>query len=395
MDTHKTEPTLVVPQVSHSGGITSPEPSSATAVTMHSSFVPVRQDGQSEPESLLAVGSIFEKYRVEKLLSKGGMGAVYLVWHEVLETRFALKILFPEMASRNTDFVERFIREAKLSSKIRHPNLIIVHDAGRNAETGLYYLVMDYVPNGTLRDRLAVSGRILPCEILKVIRPIAEALREAHRCGMVHRDIKPENIMFDEKGNARLADLGIAKSLEADNATLTMAAAVMGTPAYMSPEQAKDSGKIDERADVYSLGIVLYEMLAGRTPFGGSTPLEILAKVLSGEKAADIVGECPDVPAELAALVHGMIEKDPDKRIATADAVIASIDAMDAGVSGAAACVADAPPQNGAPHRRRIHFLIASLSVVVVACFAAVLLSSGPDGGAARQDKKNSPESQI
>ncbi len=342
------------------------------------------QHTQADVGNLLLIGSKFEKYHVEKLLAKGGMGAVYLVRHEVLDTRFALKVLFPHVAAQNSDFVERFIREAKLSSKIRHQNLIIVHDAGCNADTGLYYLVMDYVPNGTLRDKLAFSGRILPCGVLNIIRQIAEALRVAHNCGTIHRDIKPENIMFDEDGNARLADLGIAKSINGDT-MLTMAAAVMGTPSYMSPEQAKDSGKIDERADVYSLGVVLYEMLAGHCPFSGSTPLEILSKVISDEKAPNIEDKCPDLPPGMASLVHDMIEKDPDRRIATIDILLSRIEAIegdsaaptDLQVTNVSGVGAEPVNAAGASHRRLLRSLIMGLTFFVVVCFAVVYLQMG------------------
>lgn len=342
------------------------------------------QHTQADVGNLLLIGSKFEKYHVEKLLAKGGMGVVYLVRHEVLDTRFALKVLFPHVAAQNSDFVERFIREAKLSSKIRHQNLIIVHDAGCNAETGLYYLVMDYVPNGTLRDKLAVSGRILPCGVLNIIRQIAEALRVAHKCGTIHRDIKPENIMFDEDGNARLADLGIAKSIDSDM-MLTMVAAVMGTPSYMSPEQAKDSGKIDERADVYSLGVVLYEMLAGHCPFSGNTPLEILSKVISDEKAPNIEDKCPDLPPGMASLVHDMIEKDPDRRIATIDILLSRIAAIegdsaapnDLQVTNVSGVGTESVNAAGASHRRLIRSLIMGLTFFVVVCFAIAYLQMG------------------
>lgn len=331
--------------------------------------------------AVLAEGAVFEKYRIERLLAKGGMGAVYLARHEVLDTHFALKVLFPSVASRDGDFVERFIREAKFASKIRHPNLIVVHDAGRNAETGLYYLVMDYVPNGSLRDRLAVAGRILPCGVVNIVRQVAGALREAHRCDMIHRDIKPENIMFDEKGEARLADLGIAKSTSSKDTMLTMAAAVMGTPSYMSPEQAKDSGKIDERADIYSLGIVFYEMLAGHCPFSGSTALEILSKVISEEKAPPVSKACPDVPEAMAALVHEMIEKDPDKRIPSADALIARLDALEKPPSPGKTASTSVISEGGEkkPRNRMLLRLIAGLACAVIAVCVAVLFMQDGD----------------
>ena len=218
---------------------------------------------KSEPD-VLKPGDIFEKYTVEKLLGRGGMGAVYLVRHNILDSLFALKVLFPEVASKNRQFVDRFIREAKLACKIKHPNLIAVHDAGKNPENGMYYIIMDYASGGSVRDLLKRTGHISPIQAVQIIRQVASALETARKHNMVHRDIKPDNIMFTSDGSAKLADLGIAKSTDEQDTMLTMEASVFGTPAYMSPEQAMDSSKVDCRADIYSLGIVFYEMLSGR-----------------------------------------------------------------------------------------------------------------------------------
>ena len=208
---------------------------------------------------MLRPGSTFGRYTIVKLLGQGGMGEVYLVRHAVLDSEFALKVLSPEVAARTGSFIRRFIREAKLSCRLHHPNLVAVHDAGYESSVGLYYLVMDYVPGGTLRDRLLSQSHGLPVEqAVRIVGEVAAALASAAEMKLVHRDIKPENIMFGECGEARLADLGIAKSAGNDDSLMTMANAVFGTPAYMSPEQARDSGKVDARADIYSLGIVLF-----------------------------------------------------------------------------------------------------------------------------------------
>ncbi len=265
--------------------------------------------------SLLTPGMVFEKYTVERLLGKGGMGAVYLVRHNILDSLFALKVLFPEIAVKNARFVDRFIREAKLACKIKHPNLIAVHDAGKNLDTGIYYLVMDYVPGGNVREILKKEKTIPVGRALKIITQIASALAAADQHHMVHRDIKPDNIMFAADGTAKLADLGIAKSTDEQDTMLTMAADVFGTPAYMSPEQAKDSSQVDSRADIYSLGIVFYEMISGQRPIHGKGTIQILSQVVSNEAIPDIRTIMPEIPENIAKLLTDMTEKNVDLRI--------------------------------------------------------------------------------
>jgi len=266
-------------------------------------------------DGILKPGTVFEKYTVEKMLGRGGMGVVYLVRHNVLDSFFALKVLFPDAAKKNKLFVNRFLQEAKLACKIRHPNLIAVHDAGRNPDNGLYYLVMDYVSGGSVRDLLDKERRLDPAPAVRIVRQTAQALTAAYDHHMVHRDIKPDNIMFDADGTAKLADLGIAKLTDNQDIALTTVHSVFGTPAYMSPEQARDSSKVDPRADIYSLGIVFYEMLAGRRPYRGDTAIEVLTQVLSNEDVPDIRKIRPKIPAELAELISAMTAKNPEKRI--------------------------------------------------------------------------------
>lgn len=276
----------------------------------------------------LASGSRFEKYTLGKRLGRGGMGEVFLARHNVLDTLFAIKILFPEMAEQKKLLVDRFIREAKLACKVRHPNLITVHDAGQCQENGMYYIVMDYVPGGNLRERLKIVKRLSPGAALQIVIQIASALEAAHNSSMVHRDIKPDNIMFGDDGSAKLADLGIAKSTDEQDTLLTMQSAVFGTPAYMSPEQAMDSGKVDGRADIYSLGVVFYEMLSGSLPFSGKSSIEILSQVVSEEEIPNIRQVCPQVSEELAEVVSGMIKKKREERIESASKLLEKLKAI-------------------------------------------------------------------
>ncbi len=266
-------------------------------------------------KDVLSPGDTFEKYRVEKLLGRGGMGAVYLVHHNVLESSFALKVLFPEIATKNKQFIDRFIREAKLACKIKHPNLIAVYDAGKNPSNGMYYLVMEYIAGISLREQLKRDRAIAPTRAVTIITQVALALEAAHKNNMVHRDIKPDNIMFTVDGTVKLADLGIAKSTNEQDTMLTVESSVFGTPAYMSPEQARDSRKVDCRADIYSLGIVFYEMLAGERPYQGESMIEILSQVVRDENIPDIRTICPAITGELAELVAAMTAKDLQQRI--------------------------------------------------------------------------------
>lgn len=278
---------------------------------------------------MLKSGETFGKYKVERMLGTGGMGAVYLVRHGVLDSLFALKILDADTARKGGDFVTRFIREAKLASNIRHPNLVAVHDAGQDEKTGLYYLVMDYLPGGTLRDRIHDRGRISADEAVCITRQVAAALVTAHERGMVHRDIKPENIMFAVDGSAKLADLGIAKGTGEQDTLVTMASAVFGTPAYMAPEQATDSSSVDGRADIWSLGVVLYEMLSGKRPYEGSGLGAIVKQLLSADPFPDVRAIAPDVSSSLAELVGDMCRKDVSRRVATARDLLARLSSVD------------------------------------------------------------------
>ena len=269
---------------------------------------------------LLETGGRFGDYIVEKLLGKGGMGAVYLL-RSAAGGRYAVKIMIPpegELAER--EFRKRFAREAYFAMKIRHRNLIAVYDVGEDPETGLCYIIMDYVSGGNLTGLLHERGRLGIGEAVELAVQIASALNLAHEFGVVHRDLKPDNIMFDADGVPKLSDLGIAKFAD-DSSTATSVTStgiVMGTPAYMAPEQMVDSHQVDARADIYSLGMVLYEMLTGERPHGNSSMLELVAKAVKGVELPSVRTLRPEVPPELAKVIASMCSSRPEKRPPTA-----------------------------------------------------------------------------
>ena len=261
--------------------------------------------------NLLKAGDHFGDYVVERCLGKGGMGVVYLV-HAPDGSPFAIKVM--DSRRMTHDLRRRFAREAEFSMKIRHRNLISVYDVGEDPETELCYIIMDYVPGGTLSDRIRNQGKIPVGEAVKIIMQIATALDVAHQNGLIHRDVKPDNIMFAADGTPKLADLGVAK-LDDDRRTMvTMTGMIIGTPAYMSPEQLMDSHKIDARADIYSLGVVLYEMLSGKRPNSGSTAVELLARAIKGEPLPDIRKVCPEISAAIAYVLSRMCAPKPEDR---------------------------------------------------------------------------------
>ena len=280
----------------------------------------------SNIESILAPGEHFHGYEVKKFLGCGGSAAVYLVRHEMLDSLLALKVMVAPETSVGYEPVKRFLREAKLASRIQHPNLVRVHDAGFDAEKNIYYLVMDYLTGGTLRDRLAFGGPVPPDEAIEIVRQIASALQAGEKLGVVHRDIKPENIMFASDGRAKLVDLGIAKACTEDSIHTTTGQ-TFGTPAYIAPEQALDASAVDTRADIYSLGIVLFEMLSGRKPFAGDTIQAVIAQVVSDSPIMDIRRVSRGTPKWIAALLAKMCEKDREKRIASSSMLLAEIKA--------------------------------------------------------------------
>ena len=267
-------------------------------------------------------GEEFHGYIVERLIGRGGLGSVWLVRHRVLDTLFALKVLDHDVAEAKPEYVKRFLREAKLATRIRHPNLVAVHDARYDTGKGISYLVMDYVKGNTLREVIAFEGAQPEKDAVHVILSVASVLASAQHYGMVHRDLKPENIMIADDGVVKLLDLGIAKISDGLDSLKTTADTVFGTPSYISPEQAEDSSTVDTRADIYSLGIILFEMLTGRSPYDGRTPADIVNQLFDDTPIPDVRTFNANISAKTAAVLSLMCAKKLEDRLESPQAVI-------------------------------------------------------------------------
>ena len=260
------------------------------------------------PSRLLA--SIGDRYRVERELGRGGMATVYLARDLRHDRPVALKVIHPELGAV---LGERFHREIRLAASLAHPHILTVHDSGE--ADGLLWYTMPVVDGESLRHRLKREGPLPLEEAVRIGRTVAEALDFAHSQGVVHRDIKPENILLF--GNEPMvADFGIALAIDAaDQERLTLTGLSLGTPAYMSPEQALGDTRVDRRSDLYSLGCVVYEMLAGEPPYTGPTPQAIVAKRLTGPPPP--LGAVRDVPEALEQAIHTALARNPADRFAT------------------------------------------------------------------------------
>ncbi|NUP50613.1 MAG: Stk1 family PASTA domain-containing Ser/Thr kinase [Catenulispora sp.] len=252
------------------------------------------------------------RYRVDSLIARGGMATVYLATDRRLDRVVALKVMHPELA-RHEEFVSRFIREAKTAAKLTHPNIVAVFD--QSADGGHVYLVMEFVDGQTLRELLTDRGRLTPREALEILAPVLSALGAAHRAGMVHRDVKPENVLIAGSGSyahaVKVADFGLARSAAA-GATVSLAGMIVGTASYLAPEQVK-SGVCDARSDVYSAGIVLYELLTGAKPFVADSPIQVAYRHVHDQVPAPSAS-VPGLDPALDALVTRATAKDPDER---------------------------------------------------------------------------------
>ncbi|MDQ3792425.1 MAG: protein kinase, partial [Actinomycetota bacterium] len=255
---------------------------------------------------------IDDRYEPGGLLGGGGMAEVYLAHDEILARDVALKVLRGQYAN-DDGFVERFRREAKNAAALNHPNIVQVYDQGSTGD-GTYYIAMEYVPGGTLAERIKREGPLDPREAAGIAARVAEALAVAHARGIVHRDIKPQNVLLTASGGAKVADFGIARAASAQ--TVTETSLILGTASYMSPEQVRGE-RVGPESDLYSLGVVLYEMLTGEPPYSADNPLATAMKHLE-EPPRHPREANPAVPESLDALTVRLLAKSPEDRYASA-----------------------------------------------------------------------------
>jgi eukaryotic-like serine/threonine-protein kinase len=322
------------------------------------------------------------RYRIVKPLGSGGMADVFLAHDNILDRDVALKVMSTRYAS-DEEFVERFKREAQSAAALSHPNIVSIFDRG-SSEDGTYYIAMEYLPGGTLKDRIMRKGALPARTAAAVALQIAEALRCAHERGVVHRDIKPHNILITESGDVKVTDFGIARA--ASSSTMTRTGSILGTAHYISPEQAMGE-PVGPASDLYSLGVVLYEMLTGELPYDADTPLGIAMKHVNGHlrppKAID-----PSIPAGINAVTCRLLAKDPEDRYASDAELIEDLERVVAGLEPANATTemmalampTTAPTRVGPPpplpgrrngkRRRYLPVVLALLGLLLLAALA-------------------------
>jgi len=268
--------------------------------------------------------ALSDRYRIEREVGAGGMATVYLAQDLKHDRQVALKVLRPELGAVLGG--ERFLREIQIAARIQHPHVLTLLDSGE--ADGLLYYVMPFVRGESLRDRLGREGKLPIADVIRMLRDVADGLAEAHRQGLVHRDVKPDNVLIS--GNhAVVTDFGVAKAASTASGpqALTTAGVALGTPAYMSPEQVTAETAIDHRTDIYALGVMGYELLAGRPPFLGATAQEVLVAHLASDPEP-VTGPRPDTPPALAQLIMTCLAKQPADRWQTTDEVLRRLEAM-------------------------------------------------------------------
>lgn len=279
------------------------------------------------------------RYRIERLLGEGGMGRVYLAQDRELDRQVALKMILPALAA-DGEMMRRFKQELLLASRISQKNILRIHDLGEAG--GVKFISMAYIEGEDLHRRLRRERKLPPEEVVRLGAQILEALAAAHEQGVIHRDLKPQNLLLDREGALYVTDFGLAKSAAATQALMTQAGAVLGTPRYMSPEQV-EGRVVDARSDIYSFGLILYEMAAGEAPFAGTTALELMYQRVKTQPR-DPSHANPALPPTLRRVILRCLATRPEDRYSTARAALAELTGTGSGVAAAGAHV---PPQRG------------------------------------------------
>jgi eukaryotic-like serine/threonine-protein kinase len=325
------------------------------------------------------VGETFaDRYELTELVGTGGMSSVYKAHDTLLERNVALKILHDHYAD-DDEFVERFKREARMAAQLSHPNIVTVIDRGQAG--GRQFIVFEYIDGENLKERLVRAGRLPVEEALELALEVAHGLAYAHQYGLVHRDVKPQNVLLNGDGRAKVTDFGIARSLDVEHG-VTQTGTVLGTSNYIAPEQASGQ-RVDAQTDVYSLGVVLYELLAGDVPFPGENFVSVAMKHVN-EPPPSLLDVRRDVPGRVAGAVDRALEKDPAQRFPSMDAFAAELtaclaDARDADGSGAPTMVVPAAAAPAPRPRRRRSWtwplLIAGLALLAIGAVVAGLVA--------------------
>jgi serine/threonine-protein kinase len=311
--------------------------------------------------------TIAGRYELEELVGHGGMSSVYKAHDTLLERNVALKVLH-ERYNADEEFVERFKREARSVAQLQHPNIVTVIDRGE--EDGRQYIVFEYIDGENLKELVVKQGRLDVREALEIAVEVARALAFAHGQGLVHRDVKPQNVLLNGDGRAKVTDFGIARSVDVEGMTST--GMVLGTSNYIAPEQA--SGQpVDAHTDVYALGVVLYEILAGEVPFPGESFVAVAMKHVH-EPPPNLLEKRPEVPIRVAAAVDRALEKDPEERFPTMDAFAAELEAclaeLDRGDDGDATLIV---PRLRRARRRGVWRLPAGVAVLAFLAIGAIV----------------------
>lgn len=319
------------------------------------------------------VGATIGGCKILEKIGHGGMGTVYKAHHLALDIIVAVKVLKP--LSDVPDAKERFLREARIAAKLRHPNIIGVTNVG--CENGVHFIVMDYVEGKTLQTIISEKGKIEPQEAVRITMQVLSALQLALKNGIVHRDIKPENIIIDKNGTAKLADLGLAR-IDGD-IRLTLPNVMLGSPHYAAPEQTENPSAADCRSDIYALGCTLYHMLAGSTPFPGKSIVDVIVKHM--HRPVPVLKEnLPSIPEPLSDVVEKMMQKEPDKRFQTPSDVIEALNISFPEIFGAQYSSTDIVFSTGTKIKPALIWSLVAGGVVVIAILLFLLVpKSEPD----------------